>query len=249
MMNSMSQVKIYRESFIKGLTTLTGLPLEKVQEYAEENNPFNILEHPRTIGPTKRQLEKIGLLNEFISNYQLLKMYEGENRLKLDSSTKAGQYFISLLGGVKDKEKFLVAFLDNGNHVIETRKISEGSLGEAVVYPREVLKAAIACDCKSMILAHNHPGLSLDASEQDRMLTQRLVDIFTPLDIKVMDHIIVAGTSYTSMAERGYMPQNTKALASYEPIAVQKDRAVEENYGQYGCENVPDTEEEEEWEL
>jgi DNA repair protein RadC len=69
----------------------------------------------------------------------------------LNASTVAGEYFVSLLGGIKDKEKFMAAFLDSGNNIIETRTLSEGSIGEAVVYPRMVLKAALDCDCKSII--------------------------------------------------------------------------------------------------
>jgi DNA repair protein RadC len=75
---------------------------------------------------------------------------------------------LALLGGMKDKERFMVAFLDNGNNVIETKTMSEGSVGQAVVYPREVLKYAIACDCRAIILAHNHPGGSTNFSPEDR---------------------------------------------------------------------------------
>lgn len=151
--------------------------------------------------PYEKQLEKIGLLNEFISSYNLLKMHESENKIKLTSSSQSGQYFSSLLSGMKDKERFMIAFLDSSNSIIETKIISEGTVGQAPVFPREILKTAIACDCKSMVLAHNHPGEALNPSVEDRTLTQRLVDIFHPLDISILDHIIVAGASYTSMAE------------------------------------------------
>jgi len=136
----MKQDKKYTENFLKGLTSLTGLPYKKVQHYAKENNPFNILEHPQIMEPNEKQLEKIGLLNEFISSYNLLKIYENQEKLKLNSSTVSGQYFLALLSGMKDKERFMVAFfLDNGNNIIETKIMSEGNVGQAVIYPREVL--------------------------------------------------------------------------------------------------------------
>jgi DNA repair protein RadC len=69
------------------------------------------------------------------------------------------------------------------------RTISEGTVGQTTVFPREILKLAIACDCKSMILAHNHPGNTRIFSNEDKALTQRLVDIFMPLEIKILDHI------------------------------------------------------------
>jgi len=117
--------------------TLTGLPYKKVRQYAKENNPFNILEHPHIMEPNKKQLEKIGLLNEFISSYSLLKIYESEEKIKLNSPTVSGQYFLALLSGMKDRERFMVAFLDNGNNIIETKTMSEGSVAQTAVYPEK----------------------------------------------------------------------------------------------------------------
>jgi len=218
---------LHADSLIKGITTLTGISERRLQKYASENNIFNILEHPQTIEPNKQQLEKISQLNEFISSYNILKMYELDSKITINSSSIAGQYFQSMLGGIKDKERFIVAFLDNGNNLIESRVMTEGSIAEAVVYPREVLKAAIACDCKSMILAHNHPGGSQKPSDQDIELTKKLCAIFTPLDIKVLDHVIVAGTKFTSMAERGYMPDGIGIQPNYDPIPLSKNSVVE----------------------
>jgi len=210
----------HTEKFLKGLTTLTGLPYKKLQQYVKQNNPFNILEHPRIMEPNEKQLEKIGLLNEFIASYNLLKIYENNEKITFDSSTAAGQYFYALLSGMKDKERFMVAFLDRGNNVIEIKTMSEGSVGQTAVYPREILKYALACDCNAVILAHNHPGGSQNFSPEDKVLTQRIVDIFHPLDIKVLDHIIVGGISYSSIAEKGSMPSQCKNAANYEAISL-----------------------------
>ncbi len=244
-------------SFIKGITSLTGLSERKVKKYVSENNPFNILEHPSVIELNKQQLDKISMLNEFISCYRLLKMYEKDNKMTLNSSTRAGEYFVSILGGVKDKEKFIVAFLDSGSNVIETKVLSEGSIGEAVVYPRAVLKAALDCDCKSMIIAHNHPGGSMVPSLQDKELTQILVSIFTPLQIKVLDHIIVANNSYLSMEERGMIPRAAENIY-YDPIRssnvsvakeLEKDFDISLDDSTQSFDIVgQDTEEESEWE-
>ena len=216
----MKQDLLHTEKFLKGLTTLTGLPYKKVQQYVKGNNPFNILEHPHIMEPNEKQLEKIGLLNEFIASYSILKIYEDNEKITLNSSTISGQYFLALLGGMRDKERFMVAFLDSGNNIIETKIMSEGSIGEAAVYPREILKYALACDCNAMVLAHNHPGGSKKFSPEDKVLTQRMVDIFHPLQIKILDHIIVSGTGYTSMAEKGIIPYQSKDTANYEGIAL-----------------------------
>ncbi|KUO73185.1 MAG: DNA repair protein [Clostridia bacterium BRH_c25] len=211
---------LHTENFLKGLTTLTGLSYKKVRQYVKENNLFNILEHPHIMEPNDRQLEKIGLLNEFIASYNILKIYESGAKVMLNSSTTAGQYFLALLGGMKDKERFVVAFLDSSNNIIETKTMSEGSIGQTAVYPREILKYALACDCNTMILAHNHPGGSKNFSLEDKALTQRMVDIFLPLEIKILDHIIVGGGSYTSMAEKGIIPCQSNGTANYEMITL-----------------------------
>lgn len=216
----MKQNLVHTERFLKGLTTLTGLSYKKAQQYVKENNPFNILEHPHIMEPNEKQLEKIGLLNEFIAAYSILKIYEDNEKITLNSTTISGQYFLALLGGMKDKERFMVAFLDNGNNIIETKIMSEGSIGEAAVYPREILKYALACDCNAMVLAHNHPGGSKNFSSDDKVLTQRMVDIFHPLNIKILDHIIVAGTGYSSMAEKGIIPYQSKGAANYKEITL-----------------------------
>ena len=216
----MKQEMQHTEKFLKGLTNLTGLPYKKLQQYVKTNNPFNILEHPHIMKPNEKQLEKIGLLNEFIASYNVLKVYEKDEKIILNSSTASGQYFLALLGGMKDKERFMVSFLDRGNNIIETKTMSEGSIGQAPVYPREILKYALACDCNAVILAHNHPGGSRNFSMEDKTLTQRIVDIFHPLEIKVLDHIVVAGTSYISMAEKGYLPYQCKDAANYDAIVL-----------------------------
>jgi DNA repair protein RadC len=239
--------KNYAEDFLKGIRMLTGIPYKKLEKYADKNNLFNILEHPNTIEPNPQQLEKIALLNEFISTYRLLKMQEEENKITLNSSFKAGEYFSSMLSGTKNMEKFMVAFLDNGNNIIETRTMSEGGLGEAVVYPRNLLKAALDCDCKSMVISHNHPGGSLLPSQQDIDLTERLVSVFAPLEISILDHIIIAKSTYYSMAENGRMPGKNPDKASYQPMALGKEASANEMSVEF--ENGSESEVEEAWEV
>lgn len=212
--------EVYTDSFFTSLNKLTGIPISKIKNYSKDNNPFNILEHPMVVDPNDRQLEKIGMLKEFISSYDVLKMSQDSERIKFTSPREAGRYFTSLLNGMKDKERVLVAFLDNSNSIIETKTISEGSINMSVVYPRDILKMAIANDCSNIMMAHNHPGGSTKPSKEDIDLTQRIVNIFKPLDINVIDHIIVGGYSFSSMAENGTLPRKSMDLANYNPINV-----------------------------
>jgi len=220
----------YSDKFFQSLNKLTGIPMSKLKSYAKENNPFNILEHPGVVEPNDRQLEKLNKLNEFIASYNVLKLEQENDKITFKSPNDSGKYFASLLGGVKDKERFLVAFLDNSNSIIELRTVSQGTTNMAVVYPRDILKMALANDCSSIILSHNHPGGSLRTSIEDVGLTQRIVDIFKPLDIKVLDHIIVGGYSYSSMAENGVLPSNKMDVANYDPIEL---TAAEEEQAEY----------------
>lgn len=231
----------HAESFIKSINCLTGIPESKLKKYAAENNLFNVLEHPNTIEPNKQQLVKIEFLNEFIATYRLLKLQENESQIVFNSPRVAGEYFASLLGGIKDKEKFMAVFLDTSNHIIETRTFSEGSIGEAPIYPRMILKAALDCDCRSLIVAHNHPGGSLEPSIQDRDTTERLISIFAPLQISLLDHIIVANAQYRSMAEHGGLPSASRNI-SYDAVYMSDKKEVKEVEAEYAVE-LSDTDE------
>ncbi len=224
----MQTKEIYSDSFFESLNKLTGIPIRKIKNYAKDNSPFNILDHPMVVDPSDKQLEKIGKLNEFIASYQVLRLDQENEKITFRSPTDAGKYFLSLLSAMKDKERFLVAFLDNSNGIIETKVIAEGSTNICVVYPRDILKMAIANDCSHIAIAHNHPGGSLRASQEDIDLTQRIVNIFKPLDINVIDHIIVGGINFTSMAQSNALPNRSLDIANYDPIVINMMKETQE---------------------
>lgn len=208
----------YTKDFYESLSSLIDVPVDKIEAYSKDHNLFNILEHPMVINPNVEQLKKINMLNNFISSYKLLRLEEENSRIKLEGVGSTGRYFASLLGGIRDKELFCVAFLDNSSHIIETKVMSEGDVERATVYPREVLATALANDCAKIVLAHNHPSGLTSASFEDKRLTQTFVNIFDPLGIKVHDHIIVGGHSFSSMAQNGIMPGSAKGIADYRPV-------------------------------
>lgn len=211
----------YSETFLKSLNALTGISMRKIKDYSKEHNPFNILEHPMVIEPNEKQLKKISMLNEFIASYSVLRLKEEQERIKFTSPSDAGNYFLSLLGGMRDRERFMVGFLDNSNRIIETRIVSEGTIDMAIVKPRDILKIAIANDCSGLVLSHNHPGASQKFSAEDVSITQRIVDIFKPLDIRVLDHVLISGNKYISMLSEGCLPKTVLNEATYEPIYLQ----------------------------
>lgn len=119
------------------------------------------------------------------------------------SSPQAVKQFLQLQLGHKSYECFSVLFLDVKNRLIQAQELFRGSLGHASVYPREVVKLALAHNAASLILAHNHPSGSTEPSQADLSLTQTLKSALNLVDIRVLDHFIVANNHIYSFAEHG----------------------------------------------
>lgn len=102
-------------------------------------------------------------------------------------------------------EVFSCIFLDNRHRVIGYEELFKGTIDGASVHPREVVRQAIHYNAAALILAHNHPSGVAEPSRADEAITQRLKQALELVDIRVLDHIIVAGTDTTSLAERGLL--------------------------------------------
>ena len=96
-------------------------------------------------------------------------------------------------------------FLDVRNKLIECNEMFRGTLLHTSVYPREIVKAALGNNAASVILAHNHPSGTVDPSNADKTLTRSLKQALGLVDIRVLDHIIVAGSRTFSFAEHGIL--------------------------------------------
>lgn len=101
-----------------------------------------------------------------------------------------------------EREMFMVVCLSSSNKIIHDEIISEGILNGTVVHPREVFKKAIINGASQVIVIHNHPSGNPEPSNEDIAITRRLTETGRLIDIPVIDHIILAGTNYTSFAER-----------------------------------------------
>jgi len=102
-------------------------------------------------------------------------------------------------------EVFWVVFLDAQNRVIAAEELFRGTLTQTSVYPREVVKRALAHNAAGVILAHNHPSGVAEPSFQDQALTRALAESLALVDVKVLDHFIVAPGAGLSFAERGLL--------------------------------------------
>ena len=113
-------------------------------------------------------------------------------------------YYIPLLRGAM-RESFRVLLLNSANQVYRESIVSEGSLNASIVHPREVFRTAITDSAASVILMHNHPSGNTQPSREDMVVTEQLREVGRLVDIKVLDHVIIAGECYFSFSERGMM--------------------------------------------
>jgi DNA repair protein RadC len=119
----------------------------------------------------------------------------------LDDKKIAGEYAIDLFVG-ETVEKLYALCLDKNFKLINAELISEGTLDESAVYPREIVRAAIKNHSTAVILTHNHPGGSFNPSRSDLSVTRQIVAGTELIGLDIIDHIIVAGDTYYSFAAR-----------------------------------------------
>jgi DNA repair protein RadC len=113
--------------------------------------------------------------------------------------------YLKLTLSPRPHEVFAVLFLDNRHRLIEAREMFRGTIDGSSVYPREVVKTALALNSAAVILAHNHPSGVAEPSAADEVITQRVRDALSLIDVRVIDHFIVARTTHVSMAQRGLL--------------------------------------------
>ncbi|AVR98237.1 RadC family protein [Pseudoduganella armeniaca] len=120
----------------------------------------------------------------------------------LNSPQAVKEYLrLALIG--QPYESFHVLFLDVRNRLIEAREMFRGTLTHTSVYPREIVREALAYNAASVLLAHNHPSGIPDPSESDLALTRTLVQALALIDVRILDHFVVAGHRVHSFAENG----------------------------------------------
>ena len=104
-----------------------------------------------------------------------------------------------------EHEVFAALFLDSQHRLIEYVELFRGTIDQASVYPREVVKEALRLNAAAVVFSHNHPSGSPEPSQADRVLTQRLKEALALVDVRTLDHIVVGGAVTTSFAECGLL--------------------------------------------
>ena len=121
----------------------------------------------------------------------------------LFDSPEAVRHFLKLQIGAKPHEVFLALFLDAQHRLLSTEELFRGTLAQTSVYPREVVKRALEVNAAAVVFAHNHPSGIAEPSRADEMLTGALRNALDLVDIRTLDHFIVAGPLVYSFAEHG----------------------------------------------
>ncbi|MBF5003116.1 DNA repair protein RadC [Diaphorobacter sp. NR2-3-3-1] len=157
------------------------------------------LKRIKGLGPAKRA-ELVAVLE--LSRRALT---EQLSRDTIFDSPQAVKQFLQLHLAAKRHEVFVVLFVDSLNRLITMEELFRGTLTQASVYPREVVVRALHHHCAGVILAHNHPSGNTAPSASDIQLTQLLKTTLALVDVRVLDHFIVAPGAALSMAESGHM--------------------------------------------
>lgn len=155
------------------------------------------LERIKGLGPAKRA-ELVAVL-ELARRALAQQLRERE----VFSSPQAVQHYLQLHLAPKGHEVFAVLFLDAQNRLLAMEELFRGTLTQTSVYPREVVLRALHHQAAAVVLAHNHPSGSVQPSRADEALTQTLKSTLALVDVRVLDHVIVAPGQALSMAEQG----------------------------------------------
>ena len=126
------------------------------------------------------------------------------NKNKITGSKDAADYFQPILGDL-NHEEFWILLLDRGNKIKDNFRISQGGISGTVIDVRIILKAALEKQASSIILCHNHPSGTLQASDADLKITRKISEAAKLMDISVLDHIIIGNDKYLSMADEGIL--------------------------------------------
>jgi DNA repair protein RadC len=153
----------------------------------------------RGLGPAKAAL--LGAVLELARRALREQMHAGSAL----TTPGAVRDYLRLALGARPHEAFLCLFLDAQHRVIGVEELFRGTLTQTSVYPREVVKAALAANAAAVIFAHNHPSGVAQPSQADELLTRQLREALSLVEIRVLDHFIVAGTQTLSFAERGLL--------------------------------------------
>ncbi|MYM52953.1 RadC family protein [Pseudomonas aeruginosa] len=113
--------------------------------------------------------------------------------------------YIRLSLGPEFNEHFAMLFLDSAHRILCFKRLFQGTIDSAAVYPRVIVQQALACNAASAIAVHNHPSGIVEPSQADRILTSKIKDALSLIDVRLLDHFVVGSSEIFSFAENGLL--------------------------------------------
>jgi len=178
----------------------SGLAKKLLKKYESFNDIIDEEVEELKVIPGFKEDYLIGLKlpHDFANFYLNEKM---KNRPHITNPSDIYNYLRHTLQG-KKKEQFNVMYLNSRNEITNDEVLFNGTVNQAAVFPREIMKSAIKYDASGIIIAHNHPSGNPEPSQSDIKITDQIDNASKLLDITLLDHIIIAGDKYTSFVER-----------------------------------------------
>ena len=207
-------IEAFRDDEVLELLLTMGTPRKDCKDEARALlATFGTLAGVLEVAPARlQQVDGVGPKNAFAIHF-----IQGVARRYLKQRLAAKQYvrssaevFDYLIHAMRDlkREVLMAIYLDAGHAIIESEIVAEGTLASNTVYPRELIKLALSRHAAAMVIAHNHPSGNQAPSVEDRRLTRNLFLALSFVNIRLLDHLIVAGSeSPYSFADHGLMTQ------------------------------------------
>ena len=165
----------------------------KLIEKERENLTIEKLEKIQGVGKARA--------GQILASFELAKRY----LIKPERKIKNTDDVLRLVDGIRNKkqEHFITITLSGASNVIEKRTVFKGTINYSIVHPREIFADALTDRAAGIIFAHNHPEGDVEPSEQDKIITKKLIEAAKLLGIEVIDHIIITKNEYFSFKENG----------------------------------------------
>ena len=145
----------------------------------------------------------IAKASQILASIELSKRYLIKSNKRITDAKDVNEELKAF--STKSQEYFLTITLDGASHIINTRTVFIGTLNQSLVHPREVFADAIADRAAGIIIAHNHPSGTLEASRADVQITQRLKEVSKLVGIELLDHVILSKQGYYSFSDEGLL--------------------------------------------
>ncbi len=188
----------------------TGVRGKSAVDFARELlNRFNGLGGLLAAGRELASVKGLGTAKraQFAAVIELAQRSIGETLKEGAALTSPGAVrdYLRLALGAREHEVFICIWLDAQHRVVRFEEPFRGTLTQTSVYPREIVKSALGANAAAVIFAHNHPSGVAQPSQADELLTRNLKEALAMVDVKVLDHFIIAGNQAISFAERGLL--------------------------------------------